>query len=296
MISAAGHWTDRLRSEAERRLQISPSSGTSQAPDPERDLAHELQVSELELELQHEELQRAQDQIDELRHRYVDLYEEAPVALVAVDGTGVIVAANAAFAALLGSVRPAILRRPLTALMGAVDADAFCVCRQEVLRTGLQSTCDVILQCSGGTYRRVHVVVKRLSRGRDECVCAFVDHGAHGVAVELPASGDGPVDTGSALVGRSSTPPKPGVPTTEARIVVRRRQANGTTSDFAVHAAAGYPRRRALASLLESAGRERGTGVWSDAAPEVWVGDKLVCCLGRETDQDELLRRALDTG
>ncbi len=57
-------------------------------------LTHELGVHQVELELQNEELRRAQSALEASRDRYVDLYERAPIAYVTLNSEGLILEAN----------------------------------------------------------------------------------------------------------------------------------------------------------------------------------------------------------
>jgi PAS domain S-box-containing protein len=65
-------------------------------------LVHELRVHQIELELQCQELQRAQQEAEESRNRYRDLYESIPIGYLTVDAAGRIYDINPAGASLLG--------------------------------------------------------------------------------------------------------------------------------------------------------------------------------------------------
>ncbi len=82
------------------------------------------------------------------------------------------------------------------------------------------------------------------------------------------------------------------------RITVRRHQANeanedGSTSDFVIQAETTALLERRLREFLSRSQHERGSGVWSDADPEVWIEGTFVGRLGRDGDAAPLARDAL---
>lgn len=72
-----------LRQQAEQRASASgnpvPENAAAPSAEEMRQSLHELRVHQIELEMQNEELRRAQVELDTTRARYVDLYDHAPV-------------------------------------------------------------------------------------------------------------------------------------------------------------------------------------------------------------------------
>jgi PAS domain-containing protein len=66
---------------------------------------HELQVHQIELEMQNEELRRAQLTTEESRDRYADLYEFAPIGYFTLTRTGMVFEVNLTGAEMLGVER-----------------------------------------------------------------------------------------------------------------------------------------------------------------------------------------------
>ncbi len=96
-----------LRQRAEARVG-SFSAALAKAPQDIQRLVHELNFHQVELEMQYEELQRGQEQVEESRDRYADLYESAPLGYFTLLKDGTIVEVNHAGAALVGvaAIRP----------------------------------------------------------------------------------------------------------------------------------------------------------------------------------------------
>ena len=72
-------------------------------------VTHELQVHQLELEMKNLELRETQQQLEETRDSYADLYDFAPVNYVSFDAKGIVRNINLAAASMLGKVRSNII-------------------------------------------------------------------------------------------------------------------------------------------------------------------------------------------
>lgn len=84
-------------------------------------LTHELLVHKVELEMQNEELRRAQLIIEEARDRYIDLYEFAPVTYISLNLGGTIHAINLTGAQQLGMDRAKLINKRFS---GFIDKSA----------------------------------------------------------------------------------------------------------------------------------------------------------------------------
>ena len=92
----------------------SPEILDALSPEEARRTLHELRVHQIELEMQNEELRRVQLERDLAKARYFDLYDLAPVGYCTLSERGVILEANLTAATLLGVVRAALVRQPVS--------------------------------------------------------------------------------------------------------------------------------------------------------------------------------------
>ncbi|HEX8438075.1 ATP-binding protein [Archangium sp.] len=111
------------RTELARALESIES--TPVAPDELKRLLRELQRHQLELELQNRQLREAQQELEESRARYVDLYDFAPVACMSLDARGCIRELNLTGAALLKRDRPHLLGQPFLPFVEPRDVPRF---------------------------------------------------------------------------------------------------------------------------------------------------------------------------
>ncbi len=88
-------------------------------------LIHEVQVYQIELELQNEELRRAQEQLSATKDKYHRLYDSAPVGYVSLNSKGQITEANAVAAEMLGTSVAELRGQRLSRYVTHEDAKAF---------------------------------------------------------------------------------------------------------------------------------------------------------------------------
>ena len=110
-----------LRRQAEARLRDETPDAEALSPEAARALIHELRTHQVELEIQNEELRRAQADLSDALRRYSDLYDFAPVGYVTLDDKGVILEANLTLAELVGVERRRLLGQSLLGFV--VDED-----------------------------------------------------------------------------------------------------------------------------------------------------------------------------
>jgi PAS domain S-box-containing protein len=100
-----------LRADAEKKLARSFGSKPEKEGKTLEEIVCELNVHQIELEMQNEELRKAQLDLEETRDRYADLYDFAPVGYFTFNHCGVIKNVNLTGASLLGVERKKLIDR-----------------------------------------------------------------------------------------------------------------------------------------------------------------------------------------
>jgi len=88
-------------------------------------MLHELRVHQIELEIQNDELRRAQTELEASRSRYLDLYELAPIGYFTVSEEGLILEANLTAALLLDMKRGDLAKRPFSQFILEDNRDSY---------------------------------------------------------------------------------------------------------------------------------------------------------------------------
>ncbi len=164
-----------LRKKAEVQLADAP-----QAEAPARsaeELLHELQVHQVELEMQNEELRRAQLIIEESRDRYVDLYDFAPVSYLTLTHEALIAEVNLTGAALLGEERNKLINRRFSQFVAPQDRDRFHRYFMFAAQHGDRQYCELALVRGDGAvfHARLDCLHMRAGSGDSLVRIAFAD-------------------------------------------------------------------------------------------------------------------------
>ena len=110
-----------------------------------KQLIHELHVHQIELEMQNDELRKAQEELEESRAKYSDLYDFAPVGYFTFDKDGLILEVNLAAANELGVKRSLLIDKPFRTYIVKEDGDIFDSHMQNVFKSDARQTCEIRL-------------------------------------------------------------------------------------------------------------------------------------------------------
>jgi PAS domain S-box-containing protein len=136
-------YSEDLRQRAEEQLKKRPAPQEGLSPEQAQGLLHELQVHQIELEMQNEELLRAQVELEISRTKYFDLFDLAPVGYLTLNEKGLILEANLTAAELLGVERSSLVKRAFTRFIFREDQDIYYLHRKQLIAMGTPQTFEL---------------------------------------------------------------------------------------------------------------------------------------------------------
>lgn len=138
-----------LRGQAEEKLASMPRAPETSSlnVDP---LTHEFQIHQIELELQNEELRKAQGVIEGSRKKFSDLFNFAPIGYFSCNGEGVITEVNLTATELLENGRNVLVGRPLHCFVAGEDRDIFYRYWHELRSSARRQSCEIRLKRASG--------------------------------------------------------------------------------------------------------------------------------------------------
>ncbi|TSA33965.1 MAG: PAS domain S-box protein [Verrucomicrobiaceae bacterium] len=167
---AEAHFLEREELSSEKLDELSPESM--------RTILHELRVHQIELEMQNEELTRAQAELDASRSRYFDLYDLAPVGYITVSEKGLILEANLMAVTLLGVDRVALVKQPISRVLLKEDQDIYYKHRQLLVETGRPQQFELRMVKPDGTKFWAQLSATAAAQGEagaPSCRVALID-------------------------------------------------------------------------------------------------------------------------
>ena len=155
-----------LRARAEAALQATKGSAEDAVAKEYRQLLHELQVHQIELELQNEELRNSQNALEESRTRYMQLYHNAPVGYVVLNRVGIIKQANATFAEMVGKegAAGAITGKPFVDFLVVDDQRIFLARLKSFFKSLAEKHIEVRIGADTATRLIVSLAATQLQR------------------------------------------------------------------------------------------------------------------------------------
>ncbi|MCP4679163.1 MAG: PAS domain S-box protein [Deltaproteobacteria bacterium] len=140
--SAQSNQREKLRERAKARYGWVAENISEMSPKEIRKLVHDLQTYQIELEIQNDELRRAQEELADSRDRYSSLYDRAPVGYVTVNHKGLIIEANITLVEMLGVERRFLVMQPISTFIFSDDQDDYYRQQRETIESK-QGTCQV---------------------------------------------------------------------------------------------------------------------------------------------------------
>lgn len=169
----------RRRAEAIVRGKESELQESLDALSPEkiRQVVHELQVHQIELEMQNDELRRAHAELDAARARYFDLYHLAPMGYASINEKGLFLEVNLTAATLLDVPRGVLIKQPITRYILPEDQTIYYRHRKELFDSGEPQACEVRMMKKDGTlfWARLEAIVSQDDDGSQVCRLTMSD-------------------------------------------------------------------------------------------------------------------------
>jgi PAS domain S-box-containing protein len=137
------------RERIERLLENPKAAGSLSAEDTRR-LLEDLRLHQTELQMQNEEMKRAQEVIEESREKLSDLYDFAPVAYLTLDKDNIIKEANLTAAGLLGVPRQQLIGRPFFSFVTDDQRSRFFMHHRAAIEGRQKETFDLYLKSRAG--------------------------------------------------------------------------------------------------------------------------------------------------
>ncbi len=139
-----------LRDQAEALVERQPDSAPP-SPAEVLELIDELRIHQAELEIQNEELKRAQDELSDLHREYERLYEFAPCGYLTLNAKRIVTRANLTAVGLLGETKRGLLQSGFSLFVAPGWVDPYHAALQNAAATGEKQCVELMLKKRNGS-------------------------------------------------------------------------------------------------------------------------------------------------
>jgi len=167
-----------LRRQAEAILRATAAQSASSfeahsAEDALRAL-HELSVHQIEMEMQHEELERLLTEVEVERAHFSSFYDSSPAGLSTLDRQGRILELNLTLARMLGLPKGDVITEFLSRFIFPGDQDPYLLSFQELLEGSESRALDLRVVTRDGVPIPVHLAANTGRDGSGQWLCRVV--------------------------------------------------------------------------------------------------------------------------
>lgn len=124
-MSLENNRSEKLKSDAEKIVSFTPHDIKNITPEEIQRLFYDLQVYQIELQMQNDELQKAQFDLSQMNNRLNFAYHSVPVGILTLDFQGFIQQTNQTFADMLGSNPSKLVKKHFSKLILEEDKNIF---------------------------------------------------------------------------------------------------------------------------------------------------------------------------
>lgn len=116
-----------------------------------KSIVYDLKLHQLELELQNEELRKAQSELENLKARYFDIYDLAPEGYLILSESGRIIESNLTAAKMLGESRQSLLNKQLTSYINKEYQDVYYTYKKRLFNSHAPQECELMMTTHDNT-------------------------------------------------------------------------------------------------------------------------------------------------
>ncbi len=167
-----------LRAQAKEELRKGNKVLTSLYKKDFKVLVEELSIYQIELEHQNQELLKSQEELQQSKDRYLDLFDNAPISYLIVDSNGVVIDINQTACLLMESNKGKFIKQKITKFIHPDFQDVYYLYFRTLIKQKHNQTCDIKLQKSNDAffYARIQgIQLPHLVSNESEFRLAIID-------------------------------------------------------------------------------------------------------------------------